>query len=80
MTFHVTRASNWNYHATKAFFTLDELIAFMQKERSPIIIRNNGDYKEPIEPIMKWNKVSEDEAREIANCEFSIQIYDDYIE
>lgn len=60
------------------FNTVEQLIAFQKREKYPIIIGENDYLDEKI--LVDYYEVSPKKAKAIAECEYSIEIYNDYRE
>lgn len=79
MEFVVTHASSCGFFCCiKTFTSVTELIDYMNKQGSPLIIEPNFWYGESISNIQKF--FSNEDAEKIASIPNAIKVYDDYIE
>ena len=75
----VSRTSNCYWYEIKTF-TLKSLLAFT-KEKGELVLQENMQYgREPIEICSCWPNLSLEDAKQISECEFEVEIYDDYRE
>ncbi len=79
MKFVITRTSSDNYLGVKDFSTVEELVNFMHKQKNPLIIGRNYEFKGNIKFIQE-NCPFGVNAQEIVAAPYSIEIYDDYRE
>lgn len=71
MKFLIAYASRDEYSGVKEFNSLTDLLNFQNKVKNPIIIAHNMWYK---------TKPNEDIRKEYTEAEYTITVYDDYIE
>lgn len=75
------KASDPWWYEIKIIPNLEALIAIYRKE-GDLILRDNWTYKDDPEDIAEllWGGMSLEDAKEVSECEFMLEIYDDYIE
>lgn len=80
MKFVIYKTDDDDYSNSKVlnFNTIDELIAFQKKENEPLIIGENYQHDE--KALVEFGGVGSKKAKAIAECEYSIEIYNDYRE
>lgn len=80
MKFVVYKTNDDDYSNSKVlnFNTIEELITFQKKVEEPLIIGKNYRHKEEV--LVKYDRVEPKKAKAIAECEYSIEIYNDYRE
>jgi len=78
MKFVVYRTTDDDYSNSRIlnFNTVEELINFQKKEKHALIIQKNWDKN----AIAEYGGVSAKKAKAIAECDYSIEIYDGYRE
>ena len=79
MKFVITRTSSDNYLGVKNFSTVEELVNFMRKQKSPLIIESNFAFNEDIKSVQE-SCLRGVNANEVAAIPYIIEIYDDYRE
>lgn len=79
MKFVLTRTSSDNYVGVKDFSTVEELVNFMRKQKHPLIIGRNYEFKGNIKFIQE-NCPFGVNAQEIMTTPYNIEIYDGYRE
>lgn len=80
MRFLICKTSDDDYSNSKVlnFNTIEELITFQKKVKEPLIIEKNYQHNE--KALVKSGGVGPKKAKAIAECEYSIEIYNDYRE
>jgi hypothetical protein len=79
MEFVVTHASsNGFYCSIKTFTSITELVDYMNKQDSSLIIEPNFWYGEPISEVQKI--FPGEDVEKIVSIPNAIKVYDDYIE
>ena len=80
MRFVIYKTNDDDYSNSRVlnFNTIDELIAFQKKEKEPLIIGKNYQHDE--KALVKFGGVDPKKAKAIVECEYSIEIYNDYRE
>lgn len=80
MDFVITYTSQSHAPSIKHFNSLEELINFY-KEAGSLILERNALKDEDPNSIMKWNCVSNIKlATQISECDYELEVYDDYRE
>lgn len=63
------------------FITFEDLIRFKNQCREELILTKNNFYNEDIKVIKKCYNINDNEkAKKISQCEYEIEIYNDYRE
>ena len=80
MKFVIYKTDDDDYSDSKVlnFNTIEQLIAFQKREKYPIIIEKNDSRDEKF--LVDYYEVDSKKAKAIAECEYSIEIYNDYRE
>lgn len=80
MKFFIYKTNDDDYSNSRVlnFNTIEELITFQKKENEPLIIKKNYHHNE--KALVEFGGVGPKKAKAIAECEYSIEIYNDYRE
>lgn len=76
----VTKVSNDDFLDFRNVNSIEDLIRLKKQFQYPLIFRTNFSSYEEIKDLMKWRDLSEEKAKLLKECEYEIEIYDDYIE
>ena len=81
MKFVIYKTNDDDYSNSKVlnFNTIEQLITFQKREKHPIIIEENSSYNEE-KFLINYYGIRPEKAKVIAECEYSIEIYNDYRE
>ena len=76
----MTKSSEDYWYEIRTIPNLETLIAIF-KDKGNLIIQKNWRYKDDPEEIASfWEGMSLDDAKEVSECEFELEIYDSYRE
>lgn len=76
----IIKASDDYWYQLRTIPNLESLLTIC-RQKGDIIIRKNWRYKNDSKDIYRfWDGMSLKDAKEISECEFELEIYDDYIE
>ena len=80
MRFVIFKTDDDDYSNSKVlnFNTIEELITFQKRVKEELIIGKNRQHNEEV--LVKYNGVGPKKAKAIAECEYFIEIYNDYRE
>ena len=78
----ITKVSEDYYFDFKDFQTFDDLISFMKESKHPLVLGQNDFYDSDPQDILKyWDTINDLEiAKNICECKYEVEIYDDWIE
>lgn len=76
----MTRTSEDYWYKIKIIPNLEALITIL-KDKGDLILKKNWRYKDdPKEIIEFWDGMTLEDAKEVSECEFELEIYDAYRE
>lgn len=76
----IIKASDDYWYQLRTIPNLESLLTIC-RQKGDIIVRKNWRYKDDPKDIYRfWDGMSLKDAKEISECEFELEIYDDYIE
>lgn len=77
----MTKTSDDFWYQIKTIPNLESLISIF-KDKGDLILQDNWHYKEDPKKIVKlcWNGITLEDAKEISECEYMLEIYDTYRE
>lgn len=76
----VKKTSDYKYKAVKEFNTVEELFDFINKCGYPLVIAKNHDKGYDVDLITEYNDITEEDAKVVSECDYSVEIYDDWRE
>lgn len=76
----ITKTSSDYWYKIKTFPNLESLLTFCKQE-GRLVLQQNLDYQHnPREIMTFWDGMTLADAKEVSECEFELEIYDDYRE
>lgn len=76
----MTKTSEDYWYRIKTIQNLEELMIILKNERR-LVLQKNWRYKDdPKEIVDRWDGMTLEDAKEVSECEFEVEIYDDYRE
>jgi len=76
----MTKSSDDYWYQIKVIPNLEALLTIL-KNKGHLVLQNNWRYKnDPKEIIRFWDEMTLEDAKEVSECEFELEIYDDYRE
>jgi hypothetical protein len=77
----MTKTSDYFWYQIKTIPNLESLISIF-KDEGDLILQNNWHYKEDPKKIanLNWSGMTLEDAKEISECEYMLEIYDTYRE
>lgn len=80
MVFLMLKASDYEWYDFAEFSTLEEMLIAMEKDGHPFVLDKNQLRADP-NRVKEWLNIESDYvANQVAQCEYEITIYDDYLE
>lgn len=76
----MTKTSDDYWYQLRIIPNLESLLTIC-RQKGNIIIQKNWNYKDDPKKICRfWDGMSLEDAKEVSECEFELEIYDDYRE
>ena len=76
----MTKTSEDYWYRIKTIQNLEELITILKNERR-LVLQKNWNYKDDPKKIADhWDGMTLEDAKEVSECEFELEIYDGYRE
>ena len=76
----MTKTSEDYWYRIKTIQNLEELITILKNERR-LVLQTNWNYKsDPKKLADRWDGMTLEDAKEVSECEFIVEIYDSYRE
>ena len=76
----MTKTSEDYWYRIKTIKNLEELITILKNERR-LVLQKNWNYKnDPKKIADRWDDMTLEDAKEVSECEFELEIYDGYRE
>lgn len=76
----VTKTSEYHYMAVKEFNTIEELFGFTNKCGHPLVLKKSYCKGYGVDLITKYSDITEEDAKIASECDYSVEIYDDWRE
>ena len=76
----MTKTSEDYWYRIKTIQNLEELMIILENERR-LVLQKNWRYKDdPKKLADRWDGMTLEDAKEVSECKFELEIYDDYRE
>ena len=76
----MTKTSEDYWYRIKTIQNLEELMIILKNERR-LVLQKNWRYKDdPKKLADRWDGMTLEDAKEVSECKFELEIYDDYRE
>ena len=76
----ITKTSSDYWYKIKTFPNLESVLTFC-RQKGQLVLKKNWHYKDDPKEIIKfWDGMTLADAKEVSECEFELEIYDDYRE
>lgn len=76
----MTKSSDDYWYQIKVIPTLKSLLLIC-RDKGDLILSKNWRYKDdPMDIVRYWDGMTLEDAKEVSECEFELEIYDDYRE
>lgn len=76
----VTKTSDYKYMVVKEFNSVEALFGFINKCGHRLVLEENPVKGYAVSDIVKYNNITAKYAKEASECDFSVEIYDDWRE